>query len=112
MNKRNYILISILPLSLIGMPVFGEEPETTTNEDYKVGDYIDDATITSSVKLNMLKDKSLKASNINVETTNGVVQLEGKVESRAQEEQAVNIAREVKGVKAVREDLAINESND
>ena len=112
MKKHQFIFAAFLPLAIAGMPAFAESTNETTTKDYKVGDYIDDATITSEVKMDLLKDNSLKASNISVETTNGVVHLDGKVESKAQESQAVEIARSVKGVKAVREDLAINESLD
>lgn len=108
MRKYPYILAAVLPFVVVSIPVFAGDAEETTTKDYKVGNYIDDATITSEVKLDMMKDSSLKASKINVETTNGVVYLEGEVESKAQESQAVNIARSVKGVKAVREELAIN----
>jgi osmotically-inducible protein OsmY len=65
------------------------------------GQFIDDAAITAKVKADMIKDKTVPASTISVETTHGVVNLSGAAKNREEAQKAVSLARAVKGVKAV-----------
>jgi osmotically-inducible protein OsmY len=71
------------------------------------GAYIDDAGITTSVKAKFVEDKTVSASSISVETLNGTVQLSGFAKSGAEKAQAEAIARGVKNVKAVRNDIVV-----
>jgi hyperosmotically inducible protein len=71
------------------------------------GSYVDDAAITTAVKAKMVEDKTVAASSISVETLNGTVQLSGFAKSGAEKAQAENIARGVKNVRAVRNDISI-----
>ena len=71
------------------------------------GEYVDDGTITSIIKANILDDPSLKVLQINVETMQGVVQLSGFVDSTRSEANAVGISRHVRGVKSVKDDLIV-----
>jgi osmotically-inducible protein OsmY len=71
------------------------------------GDYIDDAAITAKVKAAVLGDASLKATEINVETYKGIVQLTGFVRSRVDIDKAVQVAKAVKGVKSVKNDMIV-----
>ena len=71
------------------------------------GAYIDDTAITTAVKAKMVDDKTVSASSISVETLNGTVQLSGFAKSSAEKMQAENIARGVKNVKSVRNDIAV-----
>ncbi|VTN13816.1 Osmotically-inducible protein Y precursor [Raoultella terrigena] len=64
----------------------------------KVGDFMDDSTITARVKAALIDDKSIRSTDISVKTENKAVTLSGSVESTEQKEQAVKIAKEVKGV--------------
>ena len=70
-----------------------------------VGQYIDDATITTGVKAAILGEPSLKVAEINVETYKGVVQLSGFVSSSADIATAVKVTRNVNGVRAVKNDM-------
>jgi len=72
-----------------------------------VGAYIDDAAITTAVKAKFIEDKSVDAAAISVETLNGTVQLSGFAKSATEKSAAERIARGVKGVKAVKNELAI-----
>jgi hyperosmotically inducible protein len=72
-----------------------------------VGQYVDDAGITASVKAAIVADPRLKATEINVETYQGVVQLSGFVSSAEDVATAAAVARTVKGVKSVRNDLRL-----
>lgn len=71
------------------------------------GAYVDDAAITTAVKAKFVEDKTVAASSISVETLNGTVQLSGFAKSSAEKNQAEAIARGVKNVRAVRNDIAI-----
>lgn len=55
----------------------------------------------------MIKDDTVRASEINVETYKGEVQLTGYVSSRAAANRAIELAREIKGVTSVRDDMQI-----
>lgn len=71
------------------------------------GEYVDDAVITTKVKAAIFKEPTLKSAEINVETFKGSVQLSGFVSSRANMIKAVDLARGVNGVKAVRDDMRL-----
>lgn len=72
-----------------------------------VGQYVDDAAITAKVKAAIVADPRLKATEINVETQRGVVQLSGFVSSADDVASAASAARTVKGVQSVRNDLRL-----
>ena len=71
------------------------------------GEYIDDTVLTTKVKAAVLNEPSLKSAEINVETFKGVVQLSGFVNSQADINKAVEVARGVKGVKSVKNDMRL-----
>ncbi len=71
------------------------------------GQYVDDATITTKVKQAYVADPKVKATQVNVETMQGVVQLSGFVDSATVEARAVRLAREVNGVKDVKDNIVI-----
>ena len=71
------------------------------------GEYIDDSVITTKVKAAVFKEESLKSTEINVETYKGVVQLSGFVNSEADIKKAVEVARSVKGVTSVKNDMRL-----
>jgi hyperosmotically inducible protein len=62
---------------------------------------VEDSWITTKVKADLLVDDQTKGLDINVSTTNGVVTLAGRLDSAAQVDKAVSIARAIKGVKSV-----------
>jgi osmotically-inducible protein OsmY len=70
-------------------------------DDRSVGTKFDDASITTGVKTKFINDDQVDAININVDTYEGVVTLNGSVPSKSVERRAVQIARSVKGVKGV-----------
>src|SRR3954467_2256873 len=72
------------------------------------GQYLDDATVTAKVKTAIASDVGVKAAtNVNVETSRGVVQLSGFADSDAQASQAVQAAKKVNGVRSVRNDIRV-----
>ena len=71
------------------------------------GAYIDDATITTQVKSRMLENPSVAGTSISVETLNGTVMLSGFAKSSAERSTAETIARDVNGVKQVKNEIAV-----
>ena len=72
-----------------------------------VAQYVDDATITAGVKAAIVREPTLKVFEIDVETEQGVVQLSGFVSSADSVAAAASVARTVKGVKSVKNDLRL-----
>lgn len=72
-----------------------------------VGRNIDDATLTTWVKTQLVKEKTMNLTRVSVKTDNGVVYLTGTVESALRRERAENIAWKVKGVKDVVNHLVV-----
>ena len=66
-----------------------------------------DASITTKIKADFVNEKSLKGSDINVDTTDHVVTLKGTVASTAGKTRAAQIARHTKGVTKVVDNLTI-----
>ncbi|MDN3919198.1 BON domain-containing protein [Roseateles violae] len=72
-----------------------------------VGAYIDDAAITTAVKAKFADDQTVSASSISVETLNGTVMLSGFAKNAAEKDNAGKLARQVDGVKAVKNEIAV-----
>ncbi|VYU42370.1 molecular chaperone OsmY [Metakosakonia massiliensis] len=73
--------------------------------DNSVKGYAGDTATTSEIKAKLLADDIVPSRKVKVETTDGVVQLSGTVDSQAQIERAESIAKAVDGVKSVKNDL-------
>ena len=78
-----------------------------TDTRQSTSEYVDDSWITTKVKSEILAESSLKVAQVNVETYQGVVQLSGFVDSNAAMAKAVEVARAVKGVKSVKNDMRL-----
>ena len=71
------------------------------------GEYVDDSVITTKVKAAVFNEPTLKSAEINVETYNGVVQLSGFVNSEADIAKAASLAKGIKGVTSVKNDMRL-----
>lgn len=71
------------------------------------GAYLDDTNITANIKSAYAADQTVAATAISVETLNGTVQLSGFAKSQAEKDRAAAIARETKGVVAVRDNIVV-----
>jgi len=98
-------MFAILLASLLGCAGTSTNERTSTKEG--TGEYFDDTVITTKVKAAIFNEPSLKSAEINVETFKGVVQLTGFVSSRAAINKAAEVARGVKGVTSVRNDMRL-----
>jgi osmotically-inducible protein OsmY len=78
---------------------------TTTKEG--TGEYVDDSVLTAKVKASIFNEPSLKSTEINVETFKGTVQLSGFVAQPSDIARAGELARGIKGVTAVKNDIRV-----
>ncbi len=102
-NRFTTFILAMAVVSVLGCA------STATQEG--TGEYVDDTVITTKVKAAILGEDSLKSTEINVETFKGIVQLSGFVSSSADENKAVELARSVKGVKSVKDDMRLREGS-
>jgi osmotically-inducible protein OsmY len=70
---------------------------------------VDDSLLANKVMLAFYNDQQVNGRQIAVEASQGVVQLNGVVASTAEAHRAVQIAQQVKGVKAVQSRLRVQE---
>jgi hyperosmotically inducible periplasmic protein len=84
-----------------------KEPENTMTTNEK---QLDDATITSAIKGKLEADKIVRQSAIDVDSSNGFVTLNGVVETQAEIDRAVELAKAVDGVRQVTSNLKIDVS--
>ncbi|HEY8118187.1 MAG TPA: BON domain-containing protein [Methylophilaceae bacterium] len=97
---KSLLLIAALTMPLAGFAADGDPVSTK----------VTDSVITAKVKAYFAKDKAISASDIKVETdSNGLVQLSGTAKSKAEADKAEMIAKNVKGVTAVKNDIVVAE---
>ena len=102
MSNNNIVSASILALALLGTAGCA-----VTSGQSSVGQYVDDATITTRVKTRFAEDPQVSAMRISVETLNGTVQLSGFASTEAERDRAVQVARGVPDVKQVRNNIVL-----
>jgi osmotically-inducible protein OsmY len=78
---------------------------TSTQES--TGEYLDDSAITAKVKSAFVADKQVSALDIQVTTFKGVVQLSGFAGSQQEIDRAVELARNIQGVKSVEKNIQL-----
>jgi osmotically-inducible protein OsmY len=89
------------------MPLVWSTGCAVTSGRESAGQYTDDKAITAKVKTALLRDPNVKSTQVNVTTYRGVVQLSGFVDSAFAKERAGELARQVKGVMEVHNDLVL-----
>ena len=98
-KRLSVIFLAVVFASILGCA--GSPTQEST------GEYVTDSWITTKVKTALAADKQVKATEVNVETFKGVVQLSGFVSSNAAMNQAVYLTQGIKGVTSVRNDMRI-----
>lgn len=101
-DLRNYVTAILLAFAMVAVVGCAAPAKQQT-----AGEYIDDAVITTQVKAAIFDDPDVRVNEIKVETFDGVVQLSGFVSSQANINKAVQLARDVKGVKSVKNDMIV-----
>jgi len=100
-------LISVFSAFFLALTLMVAGGCASTPQTEGTGEYVDDSVITTKVKAALVNDPDVSAAEVNVETFKGVVQLSGFVNSRADMNKAVEIARGVKGVTSVKNDMRL-----
>ena len=106
MTARSTLAIAIIAAasaaSLLTLPGCA-----VTRGQETVGAYVDDASITTAVKARFIDNKDVDAASIKVETLNGTVMLSGFAKDAKERSTAESIARNVNGVKTVKNEIAV-----
>jgi len=102
----NY-LIKVFSAFFLALTLLTAAGCASTEKHEGTGEYVDDSVITAKVKALLFDEPSLRSGEVNVETFKGEVQLSGFVNSRADINKAVEIARSVKGVHSVKNDMRL-----
>jgi hyperosmotically inducible protein len=76
-----------------------------------VGDWVDDTLISSRLKAQLIADTDVRASDIDVSSSQGVVTLIGRVRTTAMKQDAERIARGINGVTGVNNELVVGRSS-
>lgn len=103
---KNSLLITTLGAALAigaaGIAYAGDAPDSSTamSQDQSAQPGTD-TWITTKVKAELMTTKGISSTDINVTTTNGVVTLSGVLDSKAQVQKSIALAKSVKGVKKV-----------
>jgi len=109
------LLAVVLGSSLVSVNAFaqsttsasiGQKIDSSVNQ---VGNFMDDSAITARVKAALIDQKSIKSTDITVDTDNKVVTLSGFVKSQNEAELAVIVAGNVEGVSSVSDKLHVSE---
>ena len=100
-------LRTTLAAAVTAVALLGATGCAVTRDQSSVGQYVDDATITTQVKAKFVENKEVAASSIKVETLNGTVQLSGFAKNADEKSTAESIARRVNGVKSVKNDILV-----
>lgn len=105
-----FALAGALTLPLVAAADDSTKYDGTTykNDHESMGEYVDDATITTKIKADYAKDKVVSMMKVKVDTDRGVVTLAGTAKSQSEVDQAVAIAKATKGVTSVRNDIVIS----
>ena len=88
-------------------PTTADKMATSTE---KAGDKIDDAALTTKVKTALMAEPGLRSLEINVDTRDNIVTLNGTVDSQEKKQRAMQIAQKVEGVKSVSDNLVVKSS--
>jgi osmotically-inducible protein OsmY len=102
MNTTRLFVSSALAATLIALSGCA-----VTRGQESVGAYVDDAAITTSVKARFVDNRQVDAASIKVETLNGTVLLSGFAKNGTERSTAEAIARNVSGVRMVRNEIAV-----
>ena len=100
---KRLLWILALPVAVMaGVPPAVEAQQPT------IGERVDDATITASVKTKLVGDRAKNLVAVNVDTAQGVVHLKGSVPTDRDKMEAERLARGTKGVVDVKNDLKVD----
>ena len=103
MNTRS--ILALCTALVIGGALITGSAHAVNKADEKTA--INDSWLTSKTKIALFADARVKGSEINVETTQGLVMIRGKVDSDEAKQAAEGITKGIDGVKSVKNDLQV-----
>lgn len=114
--KSKFLRSALVSTSVALLAVAGAVPfamttayaDTSTKES--AGQMIDDSAITTKVKSAFVQDEKVSALRISVTTNKGIVQLSGFANSAQEAAHAAEVAGQVPGVKAVKNNIELKDS--
>ncbi len=106
-NPTKAVAPSVTPANPNETPGPAVAPSKRATSSLRSDHPIDDSVITTKIKAKFVKDKQVRADNIEIKTVNGAVELFGTARTKAKAAHAVALARQVKGVKSVKNDIQI-----
>ncbi len=98
-TSAKLVLACVLAFGMTGCNVFRGESTA--------GEYVDDTVITTQIKAELLESKKVDGWDVNVDVLKGRVRLIGWASDVAERRKATEIAKSVKGVKSVDNQLKI-----
>ena len=98
---------TVISAGLIGIAIISSTGCAVSRGQESVGAYVDDAGITTRVKAQLLDNKDVSGTSISVETLKGTVLLSGFAKNMTEKNTAERIARNVKGVKEVKNEITV-----
>ncbi len=99
-SMRRAALVLLASLAMTGCALLRSQDATTSA-------YVGDSAITVRVQTALIKDPRVEAREIEVQTHQGRVTLNGIVNSAAMEQRAVSIARATPGVRTIDDKLKV-----
>lgn len=101
------IIRSTLAAAMSAIVLLAAPGCAVTRGQESVGAYIDDAGITTAVKARFVENSQVDAASISVETLKGTVMLSGFAKNATEKATAGSLARGVKGVVDVRNEIVV-----
>jgi len=108
--KKQIRMIMVVAVTVLGagaLMTTGCKSSDGGSTKRTAGTYVDDSSITAKIKSKMIGDSVVKAHQINVDTFQGNVQLNGFVDNEQQKQRAEEIARNTAGVVGVQNNLQL-----
>ncbi|WP_206862235.1 BON domain-containing protein [Lysobacter changpingensis] len=90
-------MIAAVPMATMAQ----DRGQTEVEEEGDSAQPVNDTWITTKVKADLMATSDVPGTTIDVDTTNGVVKLSGSVDTKAQHDKAIAVAKNIKGVKSV-----------
>ena len=106
MNQSTKIVTVAATAAFAAVTLFTTGCAVTRSQE-TVGQYVDDATITTQIKSRWVADPTVDAASFKVETMKGTVQISGFAKNAEEKRKAEQIARGVNGVVAVQNSIAV-----
>ena len=106
-SARAFVLGALIAVGAAGC---AHQPATTyagTKQERSTTQEVSDAALSARIKTAFAADSLVKARDIKVDTMRGVVTLNGTVNSTAERDKAISIARNTKGVLEVKDNLKL-----